>query len=212
MESAPPDSGSQQPRMLPAEAMFIGPALPRRDYGPLRGFGIWLLARLGWQVEGEFPDKPRLVVAIAPHSSNWDFVIGAALMFVFGLRVSFVAKHTLFWWPLGSFMRWLGGIPVDRAHPEGLAETLGGEYRRRDRLLLAVTPEGTRSAGARFKSGFYRVAQAAQVPVLPVYFNYRRRVTGFLPPLQPGEDIAAGVENVRQLLMARGERRDEAVR
>lgn len=208
MDSASPDPGSQQSRMRPAEAMAIGNALPRRDYGLLRRFGIWLLARLGWQVEGEFPDEARLVVALAPHSSNWDFVIGASLMFVFGLRVSFIAKHTLFWWPLGSFMRWLGGIPVDRAQPEGLAETLAEEYRRRDRLLLAITPEGTRSAGARFKSGFYRVAQAAQVPVLPVYFNYRRRVTGFLPLLQPGEDIAAGVETVREMLMARGERRD----
>ncbi len=206
------DPASQASRARPAEVLAIGASLPRRDYGLLRTFGIWLLARLDWQVEGEFPDEPRLVVAIAPHSSNWDFVIGASLMFVFGLRVSFVAKHTLFWWPLGSFMRWLGGIPVDRAQPEGLAEALSGEYRRREQLWLAITPEGTRSAGARFKSGFYRVAQAAQVPVLPVYFNYRRRVTGFLPPLKPGEDIAAGVEKIRELLMTQGERRDGAFR
>ncbi|MBY0265279.1 MAG: 1-acyl-sn-glycerol-3-phosphate acyltransferase, partial [Burkholderiales bacterium] len=185
----------QQSRMRPAEAMAIGNALPRRDYGLLRRFGIWLLAQLGWQVEGEFPDEARLVVALAPHSSNWDFVIGASLMFVFGLRVSFIAKHTLFWWPLGSFMRWLGGIPVDRAQPEGLAETLAEEYRRRDRLLLAITPEGTRSAGARFKSGFYRVAQAHRCRCCrcisitaagsPVSCRYCSPVRILLPALKP---------------------------
>jgi 1-acyl-sn-glycerol-3-phosphate acyltransferase len=192
----------------PAATLVPGPAVPRRDYGALRRIALWLLRRLDWRVEGDLPDQPRLVVAIAPHSSNWDFVIGAALMVVFGLRVSFVAKHTLFWWPLGSLMRWLGGIPVDRARPEGLAETLAAEYRRRDRLWLAITPEGTRRAGARFKSGFYRIARAAGVPILPVYFNYRRRVLGFLPPLPPQTRIEEGVAAVRALLLALGERRD----
>lgn len=195
-----------------AETIQPGSSLPRRDYGPLRHAAMWLLARLRWRVEGEMPDMPRVVVAIAPHSSNWDFIIGAALMMVFGLRVSFVAKHTLFWWPLGSVMRWLGGIAVDRARPEGLAQTLAAEYHRQESLWLAITPEGTRSAGARFKSGFYRIAQAAEVPILPVYFNYRRRVLGFLPPMAAQADTEAGVESVRQLLMAAGERRDSADR
>ena len=151
--------------------------------------------------------RPKLVIAIAPHSSAWDFIIGAAFLYVMGLRVAFIAKHTLFFWPLGSFMRWLGGIPVNRTQPEDLTDVMAAAFSQREQLWLAITPEGTRTEGARFKSGFYRIARAAGVPILPVYFNYRRRVTGFLPLLQPGDDVAAGVEQVRELLKRYGARR-----
>lgn len=197
-----------------AEAMAVGDlrvgtAVPRRAYGPLALIGRLVLRALRWRAEGRLPDSPRLVVAIAPHSSSWDFVIGTAFLFTLGLRVSFIAKHTLFFWPLGPFLRWLGGIPVNRAQPDDMADALAAEFGRRDRLWLAITPEGTRSRGARFKSGFYRIAKAASVPVLPVYFNYRRRVTGFLPLMEAGEDIAAGVEAVRRELLRYGARRDQ---
>ncbi len=185
----------------------VGPAVPRRGYGPLALLGRLVLWLMRWRAEGHFPDSPRLVVAVAPHSSSWDFVIGAAFLFVLGLRVSFIAKHTLFFWPLGPFLRWLGGIPVNRERPEDLAAVMAGEFSRRGQLWLAITPEGTRRAGARFKSGFYRIARSAGVPILPVYFNYRHRVTGFLPLVQPGEDMTAGVEAVRQLLQQHGARR-----
>jgi 1-acyl-sn-glycerol-3-phosphate acyltransferase len=191
----------------PVESIGVGGAVPRRDYGLLGAVGRWTLRRMRWRVEGEFPDHPRLVVAIAPHSSTWDFVIGAALVFVLGLRVAFIAKHTLFRSLLGAFLRWLGGIPVDRARPEGLAEALSTEFHRHGQLWLAITPEGTRREGARFKSGFYRIALAAGVPILPVYFNYRRRIIGFLPVIHPGADVAEGVDRIRRLLEQRGARR-----
>lgn len=193
-----------------AESIVIGDLPPRRNYGVLAAVGRWVLRRLDWRAEGVFPDQPRLVVAIAPHSSNWDFVIGAAFLFAFGLRVSFIAKHTLFRWPLGGFMRWLGGIPVDRAHPENLVEALTAAFSRHRALWVVITPEGTRTEGARFKSGFYRIARAAGVPILPVYFNYRRRVTGFLPLMAAEEEIATGVERVRCLLHGHGARRRRA--
>jgi 1-acyl-sn-glycerol-3-phosphate acyltransferase len=197
---------AQAPRA--AADICSGPAVPRRTYGPLALIGRLTLRALRWRAEGDFPDNPRLVIAIAPHSSNWDFVIGAAFLFVLGLRVSFIAKHTLFFWPLGPFLRWLGGIPVNRARPEDLADVMAGEFSRRGQLWLAITPEGTRSAGARFKSGFYRIARGAGVPILPVYFNYRRRVTGFLPLVQTGDDIEEGVEQLRQSLVRCGARRE----
>lgn len=201
-------SGSEGAREARAVAdIHVGPAVPHRAYGPLALIGRLTLRALRWRAEGDFPDNPRLVVAIAPHSSSWDFVIGAAFLFVLGLRVSFIAKQSLFFWPLGPFLRWLGGIPVDRERPEDLADVMAGEFNRRGQLWLAITPEGTRRAGARFKSGFYRIARGAGVPILPVYFNYRRRVTGFLPLLQTGDDMAAGVEAVRQQLEQHGARR-----
>jgi 1-acyl-sn-glycerol-3-phosphate acyltransferase len=201
-----PDSAGTDSRM-PVESVPVGRTVPRRHYGPLRPLGRWMLRRLDWCSEGQFPDQPKLVIAIAPHSSTWDFIIGAAFLYLLDLRVAFIAKHTLFFWPLGSFMRWLGGIPVDRAQPQDLAEVMAVAFGKREQLWLAITPEGTRREGARFKSGFYRIARAAGVPILPVYFNYRRRVTGFLPLIQPGEDIAAGVAQVRALLQQHGARR-----
>ncbi len=192
---------------IPVTELLVGPAVPRRTYGPLALIGRLVLRTMCWRAEGSFPDSPRLVVAIAPHSSGWDFVIGAAFLFILGLRVSFIAKHTLFFWPLGPFLRWLGGIPVNRARPEDLADAMAAEFGSRGQLWLAITPEGTRTPGVRFKSGFYRIARAAGVPVLPVYFNYRRRVTGFLPLVEAGEDVATGVEAVRRQLLQHGARR-----
>lgn len=192
---------------IPVTELLVGTAVPRRAYGPLALIGRLVLRTMRWRAEGSFPDSPRLVVAIAPHSSGWDFVIGAAFLFILGLRVSFIAKHTLFFWPLGPFLRWLGGIPVNRARPEDLADAMAAEFGSRGQLWLAITPEGTRTPGVRFKSGFYRIARAAGVPVLPVYFNYRRRVTGFLPLVEAGEDVATGVEAVRRQLLQHGARR-----
>lgn len=200
------DSAGADHRM-PVESVPVGGTVPRRHYGLLRLLGLWILRRMDWRSEGLFPDQPKLVIAIAPHSSAWDFIVGAAFLYVLGLRVAFIAKHTLFFWPLGGFMRWLGGIPVNRAQPENLTEVMAAAFGKHEQLWLAITPEGTRTEGARFKSGFYRIARAAGVPILPVYFNYRRRATGFLPLIQPGEDIAAGVAQVRELLRQHGARR-----
>ena len=205
------DSADANPRM-PVESIPVGGTVPRRHYGLLRPLGRWILRRMDWCAEGEFPDHPKLVIAIAPHSSTWDFIIGAAFLYLLGLRVAFIAKHTLFRWPLGGFMRWLGGIPVNRAQPEDLTAVMAAAFGKREQLWLAITPEGTRREGARFKSGFYRIARAAGVPILPVYFNYRRRVTGFLPLVQPGDDVAAGVAQVRELLQQHGARRRSSTR
>lgn len=203
-----PAAAEEQEGTDPA-GIAVGVSVPRRRYGPLAALGRAVLRMLRWRAEGCFPDCPRAVVAIAPHSSNWDFVVGAAFLFALGLRVSFVAKHTLFFWPLGGFLRWLGGMPVNRARPEDIAGSLAAEFGKQEQLWLAITPEGTRRPGARFKSGFYRIAKNAGVPVLPVYFNHRRRITGFLPPVMPDEDVVAGVGRVRALLLLHGARRGD---
>jgi 1-acyl-sn-glycerol-3-phosphate acyltransferase len=185
----------------------VGGGIPRRDYGFLEAIGRGVLGKLGWHVEGEFPDLPRAVAVVAPHSSNWDFVIGISVVLAQRLRIAFIAKHTLFSGLLGVVMRWLGGIPVDRARPEGFVDTMVAEFSRRDKLWLAITPEGTRTDGVHFKSGFYRIAKAVGVPIIPVYLNYRRKVVGFLAPIQPDMETAQGVAAIRQLLEQRGARR-----
>ncbi len=185
----------------------VGNIAPRRRYPLLRPLGLSVLRVMGWSGEGEVPDCPRAVVALAPHSTNWDFVVGAAMLVVLGLRISYIAKHTLFVGPLGWFVRWLGGIPVDRTRPEGFAEMMVRVFAGAEPRWLVVTPEGTRKPVPRFKTGFYRIAQAANVPIIPVYFNHERRVIGFLPPVQPLADIEQGVTELRELLLRHGARK-----
>ena len=184
------------------------PALaPHRAYGPLGSVARGWLRLNDWRVVGEFPNVPRCVAAVAPHSSNLDFMYGAAVVFSSGLRVSFLAKHTLFGGVLGLFMRWMGGMPVDRARPNGLIEAMVEVFARPEPVWLAITPEGTRARVKGFKSGFYRIALSASVPILPAVFNYDERAFILLPLVIPQADVVRGVAEMEALFRAHGARR-----
>ncbi len=192
------------------EAPQPGPRIPRRDYGALAALGRWWLRISGWRIVGEIPDLSKCVVAVAPHSSNWDFVHAVAVVFTLGLRVSFIGKHTLFVGPLGRFLRWLGGVPVDRSRAAGIADEVVRALEAAPAIWLGIAPEGTRARGARFKHGFYRIAVAAKLPIVPFSLDYRRRELRFHPPLAATHPIEQGVERIRAMLVAAGVRRDDA--
>lgn len=181
--------------------------MPRRRYGWLGALGRGWLRFAGWRVAGELPNVGRCVAAVAPHSSNWDFVHAVAVVFALGLRVSFIGKHTLFRGPLAGFMHWLGGMPVDRTRHNGLVEDMVEAFSRHDSLWLGIAPEGTRSKVEGFKSGFYRIALAAGVPILPAVLNYRDRELVLLPVVVPGPDIDQGVAALETLFQEYGARR-----
>ena len=185
------------------------PALaPRRRYARwLAALGRGWLRLAGWGVEGEFPDVARCMLAVAPHSSNWDFVHGVAVVFGLGLRISFFAKHTLFVGPFGRFLSWVGGLPVDRSRPHGFVDDTTAAFVRAQPLWFAITPEGTRTRVARFKTGFYRIALAAGIPILPVAFNYRRRRIVLLPLVAPREPVEGNVAELEKLFEQHGARR-----
>ena len=183
-------------------------SLPTRSYGWLGAVGRTWLRISGWRVEGQFPEEPRMVVALAPHSSNWDFVHVVAVVFALRLRVCFIGKHTLFRAPLGGFMRWLGGIPVDRSRTDGLVHATTEAMRSTPAMWIGITPEGTRTRGSSFRSGFYRIAQAAAVPILPISINHQRRIIALHAPLPATGPVEEGVETVRSLLLAHGCRHD----
>jgi 1-acyl-sn-glycerol-3-phosphate acyltransferase len=174
-----------------------GPQVPRRG-GPLRAaIGRALLRLLGWRIDRGPPDLAKAVIIAAPHSSNRDFYIGVGLMFSLRMDIHFIGKTELFRGPLGPVMRWLGGLPVDRKHPEGVVEQTVALFASRPHLLLAVAPEGTRKPVERWKSGFYRIAVAAGVPIIPGYFDNRRRMVGFGPPFLPTGDQARDMAELR---------------
>jgi len=144
------------------------------------------------------PDVAKAVIIVAPHTSNWDFVIGAAGMLALDLDLRFLGKHTLFEGPLAPLMRSLGGIPVDRSQPgSGVVEEMAERMRSADRLLLALSPEGTRSAVDRWKTGFHRIALSGGVPIAPVTFDYGRREIRFGSVLRPSEDLESDVRELQ---------------
>ena len=175
--------------------------LPRRGNALTRFLGRATLRLLGWRTEGAFPDRSHLVVIAAPHSSGWDFVIGISLVIALGVRVRFIGKAELFRGPLGWVLRALGGMPVDRDNPRGLIDQVVGELRRAPAMVLGLAPEGTRRRGARWKTGFYRIASQAGVPIVPGFFDWSRKTVGLLAPFEPTGDMAQDIAAIQRLYL-----------
>ena len=148
-------------------------------------------------MEGSFPNLSKAVAIVAPHTSNWDWVVGTLVTFAIRIRAHYFAKHTLFRGPMGWVLRRLGGIPIDRAATRGAVEQMVEEFARRDRLVLGVTPEGTRKAVDRWRTGFYYVALGAEVPIVPIYMDWPRKVFGFGPPFSPTGDAEADIASLQ---------------
>lgn len=182
---------------LPMEIPEPGPRVPRRGGALRAALGRTMLRALGWRIGPGLPDLGKAVITAAPHSSNWDFFVGIALVFALRLDVRFIAKMELFRGPLGPLMRWLGGLPVNRKRPVGVVEQTVAMFADRETLLLAVAPEGTRKPVDRWKSGFHRIAVAAGVPIVPGYFDNRRKVVGFGAPFHPTGDAEADIAALR---------------
>jgi 1-acyl-sn-glycerol-3-phosphate acyltransferase len=186
-------------RPIPA----LGPAVPSRGGGLLRILGRAVLAALGWHFEGEIPNLPRCVVIIAPHTSNWDFVIGLAGLLALDLRVTWLGKHQIFRAPFGRLCRGLGGVAVDRAAPGGVVEQAAAVLAPPNSAFLAIAPEGTRRKVERWKSGFWRIARRAGVPILPVAFDFGQRAIVFGEPYAPTSDYATDLAALQQRFSAK---------
>jgi 1-acyl-sn-glycerol-3-phosphate acyltransferase len=175
----------------------LGPEVPRWGNPATRAFGRACLRLSGWRVTGSVPDIPKLVAIAAPHTCALDVFLGIVALMAIGARVQWFAKHTSFRWPLGPPLRWLGGISVNRATPGGIVREVIDVMCRRDRMYLALAPEGTRRKVTEWKSGFYRIATAAGAPIVPVALDYRRKVVDIGPPLVPSGDYEADVARLK---------------
>jgi 1-acyl-sn-glycerol-3-phosphate acyltransferase len=156
-----------------------------------------LLRLVGWRLEVVWPPGPRGLLVVYPHTSNWDFILGVLARGALGLPLAWVGKHTLFRWPLAPVLRWLGGIPVDRATPGRLVEQLADELRRSEWMWLALAPEGTRRRLEHWRSGFYRLARAAEVPLGLAFIDFGDRRIGVAQYLSLTGDEDADMERIR---------------
>lgn len=182
------------PRVLP-----LPPQAPRV---PPSAFSRWLgrtVLRLGgWRMVGAFPDLPKVVLIGAPHSTNWDGIWGFAAKMALGLDIKILGKDSLFRVPvLGALLRRFGVIPVDRSAAHGVVEQAAEMIMSADRLWFGLAPEGTRRLVERWKPGFWKIARAAGVPVLPAYFHYPDKVIGIGPPFELTGDMDADLARIR---------------
>lgn len=178
-----------------ASLPLLGPEVPRSG-GPIsRALGRWVLALIGWHVEGEFPNLPKFVVIVAPHTSNWDFVIGMGAKLALSIAATWIGKDTIFRFPFDGLLRSLGGMPVDRSSANAVVQQIADEFGRRPRMVFALAPEGTRKRVERWRTGFYHIARAAGVPIVPVAFDWSTRAVRIMPPFtttgNAESDIAA---------------------
>jgi len=156
----------------------------------------WLLRLFGWRAIGPASLPAKAVVIAYPHTSNWDFPLGIIGRAAVGLDTGWVAKDSLFRWPLGPLMRALGGIPVNRREPTGFVQRIAERFAQDAPLKLAIAPEGTRSRTPGWKSGFYRIALAAHVPVVLAVIDYAKREVGIIGWLQLTGDEAADMSRI----------------
>lgn len=156
---------------------------------------LWML---GWQTDFISNNHPKYVLIGAYHTSNWDFVIGYLVMTAIGLRLSWVGKHTLFYWPLGWFMRILGGIPVNRRISKNFVDQIVETFRSYNNLIVAIAPEGTRGKTDNWKSGFYYIALGAKVPIALGYVDYRRKFGGIGAFINPTGNIDGDLDKIRE--------------
>lgn len=157
-----------------------------------------LLRWCGWRLVGEAPPVARCVIVFAPHTSSWDFPLLLAVREAFGRPVAYLAKHTLFRFPLGGMLRDTGAIPVDRTERHALVSTLAQAFRERESLWLALSPEGTRDRTDHWKSGFYHVAREAGVPLLLAFIDASRRECGLGGLLSLTGDVEADMARLRE--------------
>jgi 1-acyl-sn-glycerol-3-phosphate acyltransferase len=179
-------------------ALPLPPAMPQLRQNAWRRVCRWFLGRCGWRIAGSFPDIARLVLIAAPHSSWWDGFWGLLFKVGLGVDIRFMGKRELFIGPLGWLLRWLGGVPIERDSAHGLVEQMSRRFVHGERLWLGIAPEGTRKRVAKWRTGFWHIARAAGVPILPVAFDYPTRTITIGQPLSPGADIAADLARLRR--------------
>ena len=166
----------------------------------LRGVSLAWLKLAGWTVQGELPPEARKSVFIAaPHTSNWDLPYTLFASFALRLTPYWIGKASIFKFPFGGLMRWLGGIPVDRSKSNNLVAASAEALVNADGpVQLIVPPEGTRSKTIYWKTGFYWIAVTAKLPIVMAHMDYPRKLVGLGPRVRPTGDVDADMAAIKR--------------
>jgi 1-acyl-sn-glycerol-3-phosphate acyltransferase len=158
----------------------------------------FILRLFGWTIE--HPEKlgkyPKMIVAVAPHTSNWDFPLGLLVRCASGYNVRYLGKNSLFKWPIGYIFSALGGFPVDRSGKHNLTDTVAHIFDEQDNFILSIAPEGTRKKVGILKSGFYFMAKKANVPILCAQLDGEKKCMRFGPFIFPGDNTQVDLSRI----------------
>lgn len=174
----------------------MNPTVPRRCNPVAKLLGGIVLSVFGWQKAGQVPNARNVVIIAAPHTTNWDFIFLLATAYSFGISVNWLGKDSLFLSPLGPILRFLGGVPVDRSKRNNLVQSLSAQIEHGSGIALVIPPSGTRQKTEHWKSGFYRIAEAAQIPLVCGYLDYRKKEAGLGLTFMPS-DLSRDMDKIR---------------
>jgi 1-acyl-sn-glycerol-3-phosphate acyltransferase len=155
------------------------------------------LSLAGWKLQGNPPEVRKYVIIGAPHTSNWDFPLALAIAFVYRFEMNWMGKESLFKGWRRPFMKWLGGIAVDRSSANNVVSQTIELFNKNKCLIVTITPEGTRSKVKKWKTGFYFIAVGAQIPIALGFLDYKRKIGGFLPTFYPTGDKEKDIAEIR---------------
>jgi len=155
---------------------------------------FYIIARIGlfmfgWKTHGKMPDLKKFILIAHPHSSNWDFVFTMLIFFKFQIPVHWMGKNTMFIPPFRHLLERLGGIPIDRSQNKNTVQIMADEFRKSDRLIVTIAPSGTRRNVDKWKTGFYRIAVEADVPIACGFLDYKNKIGGVGPTITPCGDL-----------------------
>ncbi|MDH5388870.1 MAG: lysophospholipid acyltransferase family protein [Gammaproteobacteria bacterium] len=165
-------------------------------------FRYWLarafMAIMGWNVTGKFPDDKKFVLIGAPHTSNWDFFLGLATIFIFRVKAQWLAKDSIFIWPVGILLRSLGGIPIDRKNAHGVVGQMADALTQSEQQVILLAPSGTRKKMPNWRSGFYHIAHQANVPIVCGSLDFKTKQANIGLSLLPTGNIEKDMDKIRQ--------------
>jgi 1-acyl-sn-glycerol-3-phosphate acyltransferase len=153
---------------------------------------------MGFREEVSEPFPAKYIIALAPHTSNWDFIIGMLFCRAKDFNCNFLMKKEWFFWPLGKLMHKLGGIPVYRSKKTGLTDIVADKAKEMDTFRLCITPEGTRKANKEWKKGFYYIALKANIPILLYGLDYKRKLIKCSRTFIPTGNVEKDMEEIKQ--------------
>ncbi|MEG1543249.1 MAG: lysophospholipid acyltransferase family protein [Tannerellaceae bacterium] len=156
-----------------------------------------LLRLVGWKLGPVGENVPKCVVCVAPHTSNWDFIVGKLFYTALGRNAGFLIKKEWFFFPLNLFFGWLGGVPVDRHKRTSVTDQMVEEFSKRTVFHLGITPEGTRKPAKEWKKGFYYIAEKAHVPIMMAYLDYGKKEAGIMGLFYPTGDMEKDIHEIR---------------
>jgi 1-acyl-sn-glycerol-3-phosphate acyltransferase len=153
----------------------------------------------GWEFVGEVPKVPRYVCVLAPHTSIWDMVWGKMYNWATGMQPKIMVKKEFFFFPMGPIIRMWGAIPIDRKYPGGIVAQIVNEFNKTEKLIIVVTPEGTRAPNPNWKTGFYRIAKEAKVPMYISYIDFKSKNAGFFGEFKTSDSIDDDIKAIKEM-------------